>query len=114
VIPYVITRLCVDCVDGACVDICPVDCIVAHRPPDRASELPNQLFINPEECIGCGACMPQCPWEAIFSEDDVPAELSDDIALNAESARRAQEFVVLRLSKSHQPPSARSRSARPR
>ena len=91
---YVITRLCRDCVDTACAAVCPEpDCIVLHRPPDGASTLPNQLFINPDQCIDCGACEPECPWEAIFPEDDVPAEFAADIALNAITAARPAEFV---------------------
>lgn len=91
---YVITRLCRDCVDGACVDACPVDCIVQHAPPGRASELPNQLFIDPDQCIHCGACEPVCPWQAIYNEAEVPAAFSDDIALNGLSGERPHEFVV--------------------
>lgn len=90
----VITRLCQDCVDGSCADVCPCDCIVEHRPEGRSSDLPRQLFINPEDCISCGACAPACPWEAIFDEDDVPAAFVEDIALNALSAQRPEEFQV--------------------
>jgi len=91
---YVITRLCRDCVDSSCVPVCPVpDCIVEHRPPPGAAALPNQLFINPDACIDCGACEPECPWEAIFTEDDVPAALDDDVALNAITAARPAEFA---------------------
>jgi ferredoxin len=101
---YVITRLCRDCVDGACIAVCPVDdCIVEHRPQGRSSELPNQLFINPETCIGCGACEPECPWEAIADEDDVPARFQEDIALNAISAARPHEFVQAALRASPKP-----------
>jgi ferredoxin len=66
---------------------------VEHRPPEGASTLPNQLFINPDACIGCGACEPECPWEAIFPEDDVPAAFAEDLALNAITAARPTEFV---------------------
>jgi ferredoxin len=95
-VTFVITRLCRDCVDGACVDVCPVDCIVRHEPATGTSDLPNQLFIDPDSCIGCALCEPECPWEAIFDEDAVPAELSDDIALNAVVAERRSEFDVPR------------------
>jgi ferredoxin len=92
--PYVITRLCRDCVDGSCVDVCPAaDCIVEHHPPPGSSTLPNQLFINPDHCVDCGACEPECPWEAIALDDDVPAAFRDDVALNAISAERPTEFV---------------------
>lgn len=91
---FVITRLCRDCVDGACVDHCPVDAIVAHRPDGRASELPNQLYIDPGECICCNVCTPECPWEAIYEEDDVPAAFVDDIALNRRAAEQRSEYHV--------------------
>ena len=63
---YVIAEPCVDVLDRACVDECPVDCIY---------EGGRMLYIHPEECIDCGACEPVCPVEAIFFEDDVPDEL---------------------------------------
>jgi ferredoxin len=91
---YVISRLCRDCVDGACALVCPVpECIVEHRPAGRPSELPNQLFINPDQCIGCAACEPACPWDAIFPEDRLPAAFSADAALNERSAARPEEYV---------------------
>jgi ferredoxin len=75
---YVISRLCRDCVDTSCVEQCPVDCIVEHRPSNHASELPNQLFIDPEECINCGPCAPECPWEAIYEYEELPPEFAED------------------------------------
>jgi ferredoxin len=91
---FVITRLCRDCVDGACVDVCPVECIVAHAPKGNASDLPNQLFIDPSECIDCNLCAPECPWEAIYPEGDVPPEFATDIELNARSQNRSQGYIV--------------------
>lgn len=91
---YVITRLCRDCVDGACVDVCPTSAIVEHRPEGVASDLPRQLLIDPDECIDCNVCVPECPWEAIFRDDDVPAVFVDDIALNAVTLERRREFDV--------------------
>ena len=90
----VITRLCQDCVDGACVDHCPVDAIVEHRPADRTSELPNQLFIDPGLCICCSICIPECPWEAIFHEEDVPSPFVGDIALNRRAFEKRDEYHV--------------------
>jgi len=91
---YVITRLCRDCVDGSCVEVCPIsDCIVEHRPAEGMPGLPNQLFINPDRCIDCGACEPACPWEAIALDDEVPLVSKDDIVLNAIAAARPQDFV---------------------
>ena len=64
---YVICEPCIDLKDNACVDVCPVDCIHPHPTdaPDEYEEV-NQLFIDPEECIDCGVCEPECPVEAIF------------------------------------------------
>ena len=91
---HVITRLCRDCVDGSCVPACPVpECIVEHRPPGSAPKLPNQLFINPDQCIDCGACEPACPWRAIFPEAEIPAAFEADIALNAVAGMRPEEFA---------------------
>ncbi len=70
---WVITRLCRDCVDKSCVDVCPVECIYEYKGDDREA-FPNQLYIQPEECIDCGACEPACPVSAIYAEDDVPEE----------------------------------------
>ncbi len=72
---YIITEPCLDTCDTACVDVCPVDCI--H--PDEGWEAGDDpaghmLYIDPEECIDCGACEPECPVEAIFEEDAVPEE----------------------------------------
>jgi ferredoxin len=65
---YTITSPCIDVQDQACVEVCPVDCIHFDEGDDR------MLYINPEECIDCGACEPACPVTAIFAEDDVPAD----------------------------------------
>ncbi len=72
---YVVTENCINCKYGDCVEVCPVDCF---------HEGPNFLVIDPEECIDCSLCVAECPAEAIFAEDDVPAEQFDFIALNAE------------------------------
>ena len=72
---YIITRLCRDCVDTACVAVCPVDCIY---------EGVRQLYIHPDECVDCGACEPVCPVEAIYYEDDVPDQWSQYTQLNAD------------------------------
>ena len=62
---YVIAEPCIDVKDRACVDECPVDCIY---------EGPRMLYIQPDECVDCDACVPVCPVTAIFAEDDVPPE----------------------------------------
>lgn len=71
---YVIGEPCIDVVDRACVDECPVDCIY---------EGARALYIQPDECIDCGACEPVCPVEAIYYEDDLPDELTPYLDDNA-------------------------------
>lgn len=73
---YVITELCIDEKDAACVDVCPVDCI-------HAREEDEQYYIDPVRCIDCGACLPVCPVRAIFPETDVPAQWRGAITKNA-------------------------------
>ena len=63
---HIITGLCLR--DGACVEVCPVECIVPGIPE---AEWP-WYFIDPDTCIDCGACIPECPYDAIFTEDEVP------------------------------------------
>ena len=65
---FVITDPCLDVKDRSCVDVCPVDCIHDDGDDDL------KLYIDPDECIDCGACEPACPVTAIFIEDDVPAD----------------------------------------
>ena len=72
---YTIAEPCIDVLDRACVDECPVDCIY---------EGPRMLYIQPDECVDCGACEPACPVTAIFYEDDVPAEWKQFTPINAE------------------------------
>jgi len=71
---HVITDLCVGTKDKACVDSCPVDCIHPYEEADgeEAFAVAEQLYIDPETCIDCGACVPVCPVEAIFPEDELP------------------------------------------
>ncbi|MSQ12306.1 MAG: 4Fe-4S dicluster domain-containing protein [Dehalococcoidia bacterium] len=72
---YIITEPCVNVKDGACIDVCPVDCIYT-TPGD------SQMFIAPDECIDCAACEPVCPVAAIFAEDQTPANMKQFIPLN--------------------------------
>jgi ferredoxin len=87
---YVVTRLCQGCKDTACVTVCPVDCF--YEPKEPSAEKPDMLYINPDECIDCDACVPECPWEAIYAEADVPAAFADDIALNKLSMDQVESF----------------------
>jgi NAD-dependent dihydropyrimidine dehydrogenase PreA subunit len=69
---FVVTDNCIRCKYTDCVDVCPVDCF---------HEGPNFLVIDPEECIDCTLCEPECPAKAIFSEDDLPEEFRDFVCL---------------------------------
>lgn len=71
---YVITEACIDIKDKSCMAQCPVDCIY---------EGGHALYINPEECIECGACEPACPVEAVFYEEELPEDKVGAIASNA-------------------------------
>ncbi len=99
---WVITRLCRDCVDQACVDVCPVECIYTYTGDDK-ERFPNQLYIDPDECIDCGACEPECPWEAIFEDVSVPSVCEDDTALNAQIMEDKDNFEVLPHEESESP-----------
>ena len=99
---WVITRLCRDCVDKACVEVCPVECIYEYTGSDT-NTFPNQLYINPEECIDCGACEPECPWEAIYEDVSVPDVLKEDINLNNKTVDAMDEFEVPTNDGSEQP-----------
>ncbi len=93
---YIITEPCLGVCDTSCVEVCPVDCI--HGPYEQddagagAKELKEaeksleglQLYIDPEECIDCGACEPECPVDAIFEESEVPSEWKPFITKNYE------------------------------
>ncbi len=74
---FVITQSCIDTMDKACVEVCPVDCIHFEEGSDK------MLFIDPAECIDCGACQPACPVSAIFPEDDVPGDQTSFININS-------------------------------
>ena len=81
---YVIAEPCINVKDRACVEVCPVDCIHPRTDEDEGQQ---QLYINPDECIDCGACEPVCPVKAIFPEDEVPAQWKDYVAMNADYYR---------------------------
>jgi len=76
-VAYVVTEPCFGCKYTDCVVVCPVDAF---------HEAEQMLFIHPEECICCGACVPECPVEAIFWDDDVPERWREYVSLNAEMA----------------------------
>lgn len=96
---YVIAETCLGTCDTACVEVCPVDCI--HGPVsttgagDEVSSIKDeaerkafaegkQLYINPEECIDCGVCEPECPVSAIFPEDELPDDQAKYLQINTD------------------------------
>ncbi|HEY5380879.1 MAG TPA: ferredoxin family protein [Acidobacteriaceae bacterium] len=91
---FVIAEPCIGVKDTACVDACPVDCI--HPKRDESDfELFPMLYIDPVECIDCGACVPVCPVSAIYAEGDLPEKWDEYQKKNAEHYRRsAQEKEV--------------------
>lgn len=74
---FVVTENCIKCKFTDCVEVCPVDCFY---------EGPNFIAINPDECIDCALCEPECPSKAIFSEDDLPEQFKNFKELNKELA----------------------------
>ena len=74
---FVVSDACIKCKHTDCVEVCPVDCFY---------EGPNFLVINPDECIDCALCEPECPVDAIFSEDELPENEQQFLELNAELA----------------------------
>ncbi len=81
---YVVGDNCIRCKYTDCVEVCPVDCF---------REGPNFLVIDPDECIDCSLCVPECPAAAIFSEGDLPEDQRQFLALNAELAKLWKPIV---------------------
>ena len=73
---YVIAEPCINVKDKACVDVCPCDCI-------QGGDDDPQLYIDPQVCIDCGACEPECPVEAIFQDRDLPEQWKHYEQINA-------------------------------
>jgi NAD-dependent dihydropyrimidine dehydrogenase PreA subunit len=80
---YVIAEPCISTKDGACVDVCPVDCIHPRKDETGFDGAP-MLYIDPAVCIDCGACEPACPVQAIFPQDLVPQQWKQYIQINAD------------------------------
>jgi len=76
--PHVVTEPCIGCKNTVCVTVCPVDCF---REDDQC------LWIDPDECIDCGACVPECPVDAIFEASKVPEKWRNFIQINAEKSK---------------------------
>ena len=78
---HIVSDSCIRCKYTDCVDVCPVDCF---------REGPNMLVIDPDECIDCAVCIPECPVNAIYAEEDVPADQLHFIKLNVELSNAAR------------------------
>jgi ferredoxin len=76
--PFIVTQSCIKCKYTDCVEVCPVDCF---------HEGPNMLVIDPDECIDCTLCEPECPVDAIMCDEDVPEDMNELIELNAELSK---------------------------
>ena len=76
--PCIVTQSCIKCKYTDCVEVCPVDCF---------HEGPNMLVIDPDECIDCTLCEPECPVDAIMCDEDVPEDMNELIELNAELSK---------------------------
>ncbi|MEM6926492.1 MAG: ferredoxin family protein [Myxococcota bacterium] len=83
--PYVVTENCKDCRYTDCVEVCPVDCFYGDE---------TMLYIHPDECIDCGACEPACPVQAIYAEEDLPAEMTSWVQVNADKSESGIENVT--------------------
>ena len=76
---HVVSESCIKCKYTDCVDVCPVDCF---------KEGPNMLVIDPDECIDCAVCIPECPVNAIYPEEDLPEDQRQFVQINAELAKK--------------------------
>lgn len=79
---HVIAEPCINVKDRACVAVCPVDCIHEDVPGERPYDM---LYIDPSECIDCGLCVPECPVDAIFHEEELPPQWAHFLEVNAKA-----------------------------
>ena len=84
---FVVGENCINCKHTDCVEVCPVDCFY---------EGPNFLVIHPDECIDCALCEPECPVNAIFSEDELPDDQQDFLEINAELAEKWPDITEMK------------------
>jgi len=84
---HIIAEPCIGTKDTSCVEVCPVDCIHPGK-NEGAFAKADQLYIDPDVCIDCGLCVDECPVQAIFPQDDLPAEWTQYVQLNADWYKR--------------------------
>ena len=101
---FIIGASCVDCMDTSCVDVCPVDCIngpidimgmgyeVGSNGKNKELFPGGQLYINPVECINCGACVPECPVDAIYRDGDEAIQKGDEQSIDSNYEFYGQVF----------------------
>lgn len=82
---FVVAEACIKCKLTDCVEVCPVDCF---------REGPNMLVIDPDECIDCNLCVPECPVDAIYPEDELPADQQDFLEINERLAKNWPEITA--------------------
>ena len=82
--PHVVAKPCDGCRYTDCVVVCPVECFYEGE---------KMLYINPDECIDCEACVPECPVEAIFHEDDLPDEWKEYVEINADQSQTTENIT---------------------
>lgn len=92
---FIVGSPCVGCKDTKCVEVCPVDCFY---------EGPDFLVINPDECIDCALCEPECPVEAIWSDDELPPEQIPFIELNAKLSEVWPNITETKNAMAHESP----------
>lgn len=84
---FVVGENCIKCKHTDCVEVCPVDCFY---------EGPNMLVINPDECIDCALCEPECPVDAIYADDELPEDQKEFLALNAELSEKWEVITEMK------------------
>jgi ferredoxin len=84
---FVVGENCIKCKHTDCVEVCPVDCFY---------EGPNMLVINPDECIDCALCEPECPVDAIYADDELPDDQKDFLQLNAELSEKWEVITEMK------------------
>ena len=84
---YIVNDKCINCRHTDCVEVCPVDCFYIGE---------NTIVIHPDECIDCGLCVPECPIEAIFSDDELPDDQIEFIEINAKLAEVYENITEAR------------------
>ena len=84
---FVVGENCIKCKHTDCVEVCPVDCFY---------EGPNMLVINPDECIDCALCEPECPVDAIYADDELPEDQQEFLEINADLSQQWEVITEMK------------------